>query len=193
MKIDMTQYRPLPFYFLNGRDPETDYAEAVIDRNMRKLRDCGFGGCILFNSPGAGFGRDTYLSEAFFEVTRRFVLAAGRYGLKIWFTDGWRCPSGDVGGRIEKIDPSLKQRRLARGKDGKIEVLEVPWGFPAFEEPESSALFIKLVYEEYRRHLGEFFGGIIEGIFSDADNRRFDAFSASMMEDTYYPWSKQHI
>ena len=191
MKIDMTQYRPLPFYFLNGRDPETDYAEAVIDRNMRKLRDCGFGGCILFNSPGAGFGRDAYLSEAFFEVTRRFVLAAGRYGLKIWFTDGWRCPSGDVGGRIEKIDPSLKQRRLARGKDGKIEVLEVPWGFPAFEEPESSALFIELVYEEYRRHLGEFFGGIIEGIFSDADNRRFDAFSASMMEDTYYPWSKR--
>ncbi|MBQ7651739.1 MAG: hypothetical protein IJS15_12320, partial [Victivallales bacterium] len=38
--------------------------------------------------------------------------------------------------------------------------------------------------------LGKYFGKTLAGIFSDADNRRYDAFSASMMTDDYYPWSR---
>ncbi len=189
MEIDMLKYRPLPFYFLNTGKMEA-YTEEIIDAKVRMLREDGFGGCILFNIAGGGFGSDHYLTEEWFTVTERFILAAERHGLKIWFTDGWRCPSGDVGDKVAKINPDLRQQRLVRNADGKVEAVDVPWGFPAFEEPESSRLFIELVYEAYWRRLGKYFGKTLEGIFSDADNRRFDAFSASMMSDDYYPWSK---
>ena len=188
MQIDMQKYRPLPFYFLNTGDPAA-YTEEKIDIKMRELYEDGFGGAILFNCAGNGFDNDRYLTEEFFAVTERFILAAEKYGLKIWITDGWRCPSGDVGDKVEKRNPEIYQRRLARNADGKVEAIKVPWGFPAFEEPESSDLFIELVYEKYYERLGKYFGKTFAGIFSDADNRRFDAFSASMMSDEYYPWA----
>ena len=105
-------------------------------------------------------------------------------------TDGWRCPSGDVGDKVEKRNPELYQRRLVRNADGKVEAVKAPWGFPAFEEPESSDLFIELVYEKYYARLGKYFGNTFAGIFTDADNRRFDAFSAGMMSEEYYPWAR---
>ena len=189
MKIDMQKYRPLPFYFLTTGDPEA-YTEEKITAKVRELYEDGFGGCILFNCAGDGFDNDRYLTDEWFDVTERFILAAEKYGLKVWFTDGWRCPSGDVGDKVAKRNPDLKQQRLVRNADGKVEAVDVPWGFPAFEEPESSKLFIELVYEAYWKRLGKYFGKTLEGIFSDADNRRFDAFSAGMMRDEYYPWAK---
>ncbi len=188
MQVDMQKYRPLPFYFLNTGDM-AEYTEEKIDAKVRELYEDGFGGAILFNCADRGFDNDRYLTEEFFTVTERFILAAEKYGLKIWFTDGWRCPSGDVGDKVEKRNPELYQRRLARNADGRVEAVKVPWGFPAFEEPESSDLFIELVYEKYYERLGKYFGKTLEGIFSDADNRRFDAFSAAMMNDDYYPWA----
>jgi len=188
MQIDMQKYRPLPFYFLNTGDPSA-YTEEKIDIKMRELYEDGFGGAILFNCAGDGFDNDRYLTEEFFAVTERFILAAEKYGLKIWITDGWRCPSGDVGDKVEKRNSEIYQRRLVRNADGNVEAVKVPWGFPAFEEPESSDLFIELVYEAYYKRLGKYFGKTFAGIFSDADNRRFDAFSASMMSDEYYPWA----
>jgi len=188
MNIDMLKYRPLPFYFLNTGDM-AEYTVEKIDAKVKELYEDGFGGAILFNLADSGFDSDRYLSEEFFTVTERFILAAEKYGLKIWFTDGWRCPSGDVGGRVAARNPELYQRRLSRNGDGKVEAVKVPWGFPAFEEPESSDLFIELVYEPYFKRLGKYFGKTLQGIFSDADNRRFDAFSAGMMSDEYYPWA----
>ncbi|MBQ7650361.1 MAG: hypothetical protein IJS15_05335, partial [Victivallales bacterium] len=140
MNIDMKKYRPLPFYFLNTGDM-TAYTEEIIDAKVRRLYEDGFGGCILFNCAGDGFDNDRYLTEEWFTVTERFILAAERYGLKIWFTDGWRCPSGDVGDKVAKINPDLKQQRLVRNSAGEAEPVDVPLGFPALEEPESSRLF----------------------------------------------------
>ena len=185
----MQKYRPLPFYFLNSGNM-SEYSEEIIDAKVHELFVDGFGGCILFNDSTKGFGTDKYLTEEWFTMTERFILAAEKYGLKIWFTDGWRCPSGDVGDKIARQNPDLKQQRLIRNAAGNVEAIDVPWGFPAFEEPESSRLFIELVYEAYWKRLGNYFGKTLEGIFSDADNRRFDAFSAGMMDDDYYPWAK---
>lgn len=190
-QIDMKKYRPLPFYFMNARDLDTQYSVSNIDRKMKELADDGFGGCILFNSWMHGFSADDFLAEPYFLVVERFVHAAEKYGLKLWLMDGWRCPSGDVGGKIAAVDPTLNQRRIARNEAGEVTVCDVPWGFPAFEEPESSELFIELVYEKYKKYLGKYFGNVIEGIFSDADNRRYDAFAKDMMGGkAYYPWAK---
>ena len=187
--INYDNYRPLPFYFVNTHSPE-DLTAAEIDKSMKKVKDSGFGGIIFFNTPGEGFNQKLYLSEFFFEVTERFILACKKYDLEFWFMDGYSCPPGNVGGKIEAVAPHLKQQRLVKKSDGTIEPVTVSWGFPAFEEPESSSLFIELVYEEYARHLGKYFGNGINGILSDTDNRRIDAFMLDQLDGQYYfPWS----
>ena len=113
MKIDIQKYRPLPFYFIDTGDM-AEYTQEKIDAKVKELYDDGFGGAILFNASDKGFDKDRYLTEEFFTMTERFILAAEKYGLKIWFTDGWRCPSGDVGDKVAKRNPDLCQRRLVR-------------------------------------------------------------------------------
>ena len=187
--INYDSFRPLPFYFVNTRTPE-DLTAVEIDKSMKKVKESGFGGIIFFNTPSEGFDKELYLSDFFFEVTERFILSCKKYGLEFWFMDGYSCPPGNVGDKIEKLAPQLKQQRLTRKDDGSIEPVTVSWGFPAFEEPESSRLFIELVYEEYAKHVGKYFGNGINGILSDTDNRRIDAFMLDQLHGEYYfPWS----
>ena len=139
------EFKPVPFYFINTtRKEELSPAEA--GKAMKRLKDAGYGGCIFFNKPPTGFSREEYLSDYWFEVTENFIIAAGEQQLEFWINDGYDFPPGDVAGRIEAVAPALKQRRLKRFPDGHIEAVEVDWGFPAFEEPESSRLFIQLLY-----------------------------------------------
>lgn len=157
-------FRPVPFYFINTTDSSALSREAVF-ASMQKLQAAGFGGCVVFNKPPDGFSEEDYLEEKWFALTEHFAQAGREFGLQIWINDGFDFPPGDAGGRIQKIDPSLRQRMFVRSASGKIEVREAAWGFPAFEEPESSELFIKLVYERYKKYLGEYFGYGITGFF----------------------------
>jgi hypothetical protein len=183
MMIDA--YRPKPFYFLN-RVRDADLTRASIREALDRLKAAGFGGCIVFNKPPHGFSADDYLGERWFQTLRYFAEEAVKTELQLWIHDGFDCPPGDVGGRLAKIAPHLKQQRLKLNATGVVEVVAVPWHFPAFEEPESSRLFIELVYEAHKRQLGEFFGKSITGFFSDADNRRMPH---GVLAETYYPWS----
>lgn len=184
----MDNFRPIPFYFINTKEKlsKTDIFNAV-----EKLKENGFGGCILFNKPPDGFSQSEYLSDKWFAMIENFALAGRQLKMQIWINDGFDFPPGDAGGRIQKINPKLKQKMLkAAGKD-EFEIVELDWGFPAFEEPESSKLFIELVYEEYYSRLEEYFGNGITGFFSDADCRRINAHVLNEMNGRpYYPWSQ---
>ena len=182
-------YRPIPFYFLNTTDPEY-YSEDAVFSAMEKMKDLGFGGIVLFNKPPTGFDSEQYLSDYWFEVTGKFILAAKKMDLQLWINDGFNFPPGDAAGRIEAADPTLKQLRLMPNQEGHLNIQEVPWGFPAFEEKASSDLFIKFVYEEYYKRFADFFGKGITGFFSDADNRRFNAHVSKDCPERYYPWSR---
>ncbi len=187
-------FRPLVFYFINTTAPEA-LGEAAVGEGLAGLKEAGFGGCVVFNKPPGGFTRKEYLSDKWFELIGLFAKAGRKLGLEIWLNDGFDFPPGDAGGRIQQIDPSLSQRMFVRDVSGKIEVNEVSWGFPAFEEPESSSLFIELVYEKYKKHLGEYFGSGIAGFFSDADCRRFGPVSGDELgkRKVYYPSSRKFI
>ena len=183
------RYRPIPFYFINTTREE-ELSEAAVQEAMIRLRDDGFGGALLFNKPPDGFSAEEYLSDRWFEVIERFVSAGREIGLEFWINDGHDFPPGDAGGRIARINPTLKQRMLTRWADGAIAVEEVAYGVPAFEEPESSELFIQVVYEEYFKHLGRYFGKGISGFFSDADSRRLRPIAGGAFGKRYFPWSK---
>ena len=182
-------YRPIPFYFLNTTD-EADYTPEAISIALNRLQAAGFGGMVLFNKPPTGFDENEYLSDWWFEVTRRFLVEARKRKLEVWLNDGFDFPPGDPGFRISRAHPELRQQRLIRLADGRIAPIVCEWGAPAFEEPRSSELFQQLVYEEYAQRLGEFFGNPVAGFFSDADNRRFTAPTFTLMPgERYFPWS----
>lgn len=185
----MTEFRPIPFYFINTTDSEA-LSRSACRAAMRDLAAAGYGGCVLFNKPPTGFDAPGYLSGFWFEVLENFILAGRELGLEMWINDGFNYPPGDAAGRIEACDSTLGQQRLRLAGDS-IETVEVPWGYPAFELPESSELFIKFVYEAHREHLGKYFGNGLYGFFSDCDNRRINAPKVSELEDgRYFPWSR---
>jgi len=167
--LESDSFRPIPFYFITTTDPVA-LSEKEVSKSMKQLKDAGFGGCILFNKS---FPKKEYLGEKWFEMIGRFVEAGKQMHLQMWINDGFDFPPGSVGGRIQKIAPHLKQRRFVRRDTGEIAIEEVEYGFPAFEEPESSSLFIEHTYVAYKKQLGQYFGNGITGFFSDADARRY--------------------
>ncbi|MCQ2396638.1 MAG: hypothetical protein MJ106_02950 [Lentisphaeria bacterium] len=183
-------YGPLPFYFINTTSDE-DLSMEAIRKSMAEVKAAGFGGIFFFNKPPCGFTPQTYLSDWYFEVLERFILACRENGLALVANDGFNFPPGDVAGRIAKVAPWLKQLRLKPNPEGRLEVLETTWGFPAFEEQESSRLFIEMVYEEHKKRLGKYFGNGLDGFFSDADNRRVLYFCDRLLDgERIWPWSK---
>lgn len=183
-------FGPLPFYFINTTSDE-DLSKDAIRQAMANVKEAGFGGIFFFNKPPCGFTPQTYLSDWYFEVLERFILACRENDLALVANDGFNFPPGDVAGRIANIAPWLKQLRLKPNPEGRLEVLETTWGFPAFEEEESSRLFIQLVYEEHKKRLGKYFGNGLDGFFSDADNRRVLYFCDRLLDgERIWPWSK---
>ena len=143
---------------------------------------------MLFNKA---YTEENYLGEGWFRMVRNFAASAKKLGLVMWINDGFDFPPGNVAGKVEKIAPELKQQRV-RMKDGQLKVETVDWGFPAFENPRSGELFVELVYEEYKKQVGEFFGDPIVGFFSDADNRRIFPdvmYDKNAPARDYFPWT----
>lgn len=187
MDKKLNRFRPIPFYFINTLE---GLERSDIFFAMEKLQEAGFGGCMVFNKPPTGFSREEYLGDDWFKMVGHFAEAGRELNLQVWINDGFDYPPGNVAGRIEKINPSLRQQRLHKTSDGLVEVVELDWGFPAFEEPESSRLFIELVYEEYYKRLECYFGNGITGFFSDADCRRINARVSKKLDGgKYFPWS----
>lgn len=183
-------YGPLPFYFINTTSDE-DLSKEAIRKAMADVKAAGFGGIFFFNKPPYGFTPQTYLSDWYFEVLERFILACRENDLALVANDGFDFPPGDVAGHIAKVAPWLKQLRLKPNPEGRLEILETTWGFPAFEEEESSRLFIQMVYEEHKKRLGKYFGNGLDGFFSDADNRRALYFCDRLLNgERIWPWSK---
>lgn len=188
---EIFQFRPKPFYFITTSEKDAlSYNE--VKQSLTELKEGGFGGIVLFNKPPKGFTPDQYLSEDWFDMVKTFCKVCHELGLVIWLNDGFDYPPGSVAGKIEAIDDTLKQLHLSLDENGEIKILEADWGFPAFENPRSSELFIELVYERYLKEVGEYFGNTIVGFFSDADNRRVKPRSMFDEKDpsrNYFPWA----
>ena len=183
--------RPIPFYFLTTSDEKELTYEKAYD-SLKVLKDRGFGGAVLFNKPPHGFNAEEYLSEKWFWAIENFVKAGIALDLEMWINDGFDYPPGAAAGKVQAADPTLVMYKLER-IDGVPTPVAVDWGFPAFENPRSSELFLELVYEAYKKHLGQYFGNGIRGIFSDADNRRVNANvfqDPNSKQKNYFPWSE---
>lgn len=188
---EVFEFRPKPFYFITTSDKDALSYEEV-KQSLSELKEGGFGGIVLFNKPPKGFTHADYLTKDWFDMVKTFCKVAKELSLVIWLNDGFDYPPGSVGGQIEKIDPTLKQLHVNLDENGELKVYEANRGFPAFENPRSSELFIELVYERYLKEVGEYFGNTIVGFFSDADNRRVlpeVLFNKNSSRLNYFPWT----
>lgn len=103
-----------------------------------------------------------YLSDAFFAAVRVAVKRAAELDLQVWLYDEGGWPSGRAGGLIVKKWPHLRARVMTPGG-------------PEFSTPERTDLlnpettrrFIELTHERYREVVGEYFGSVIPGFFTD--------------------------
>lgn len=186
----MDTYGQIPFYFITT-NKETELTLEAAKEGFAALKEAGYSGAVLFNKPPLGFSEKEYLTDKWFWAIENFIQAGLALGLSVWINDGFDFPPGAIGGRIAEIDDTLCAYHLVR-RDGRIVPERAAWGFPAFENPKSSRLFIRLVYEEYKRRLGKYFGKGITGFFSDADNRRvtYRVFAPDSPERDYFPWAE---
>ncbi len=189
-KSAIDSHRPLPFYIIDTQDLEQlTYEKFFAD--LSDMKEKGYGGIVLFNGLLGGFKKDgSYFSEGWFFMVDNCLRAAHDLELRVWIMDDVDAPPGNIGGRMQKLAPHLKQKRIVLKENDEIEVQEVDWGFPAYEPFECAAIFRRVVYEEYKARYGHYFGNTIKGIFSDADSRRVNSnvlFGKKEMID-YFPW-----
>ena len=131
---DLFPYRPIPFYFITTTDPKELTYEKFYE-SLSDMKAKGFGGVIPFNRPPHGFTQEQYFSEFWFETIGNILRACRDLGMRVWLQDDFVAPSGNMGGKLKKLAPHLVPYKLVL-KDGKVETQEVPWGFPAFENPK---------------------------------------------------------
>lgn len=178
----------LCFWSWNG-----DLQEERVRNSIRRLNDQGFAG--FFMHARAGLITE-YLSDDWFKACRVAVEEASILGMTAWIydEDGW--PSGFGGGRISGLGELYQGKYFkyafsfddipqggtilsAFQKDGekwyRVDNCEADLFFYYLVEPNYVDLlstvvteeFIKHIHEKYKLELGEYFGSVIPGIFTD--------------------------
>lgn len=185
---NISKYRPIPFWSWNDRlDPEE------LRRQIRAMRDASMGGFFMHARGGL---ETEYMSEEWFDAIEASIDEAQKQHMYAWCYDenGW--PSGFAGTKLledkknwvhylnfkrcSTFDPnalavySLKGTtlcRLAGSEEGVSEYLCV------YDRTNSSAVdvlnpavtdaFLQLTHEKYYQRVGDRFGTVMMGFFSD--------------------------
>ncbi len=177
------EYRSAPFYSLNDR---LDTAELV--KQINAFRDAGYGGFFLHSRTGL---LTEYLGKEWWEAMDASVGAAKQTGLKAWFYDEDKWPSGFAGGKVPLASTQFHARCLIR-MDKKARVAEPDTLY--FEDdhfkyvcrksemgdawfngttwvdllnPETVKTFIEFSYKPYLERYKDEMGKSAPGIFTD--------------------------
>ena len=107
-------YRSLSFYSLN------DSLDAdVMRRQIRMMKEGGFGGVFLHSRPGL---LTPYLSPEWFDLMQVGVDECRKLGMEAWFYDEDKWPSGFAGGIVPRQSEAFRARTLGRvPKDYPVE------------------------------------------------------------------------
>lgn len=160
-------------------------------RQVREFKRAGLGSFFIFAITGL---LTPYLSREWMKKVRTVVEEAKKTKLFVWLYDEIKWPSGYGGGVIPRKGPEyrikalvLKERNeldqydeilqseIVKGKEifycRRTAPLKNKWYFGTsyvdLMNPDVVQEFIDLVHEAYKREIGEQFGKIILGIFTD--------------------------
>ena len=186
------QYRPAMMWIWND-----DVDLATLREQVADFAAKGVGGFFIHPMPDAFRKRDfvegikaPYPGEEFFRWVKAAAEAAREHGLYCWLYDEGGWPSGTLVGTLAKERPQIAGRVLrvqvlpADGQPGGLpgeEVAVVPAGdgsrlrfyesregYPTdLMNPATTDAFLASTHEPYRACLGDDFGGLVPGIFTD--------------------------
>ena len=160
--------RPMPMWSWNGT-LDTD----VLVPQMEEMQRKGIGAFFIHPMP-AEFRRNDfvdglegqYLGPEYLSTFRTVVEAAAAREMKVWLYDEGGWPSGVNVGRVVAENPSLAGVMAHYNEAGQVEIRKR--GYPVdLLNPETTRTFIRQVHEKYADTVGEFFGTVIPGIFTD--------------------------
>lgn len=165
-----------------------------IKRQMEEFSKGCFSGVIIHSRAGL---RIPYMGKEWFEYYRFAIEQAQRLGLEIWIydEDGW--PSGFAGGKVSDLGEKYWAKKLTFSykEDGIYENIIACWrktnsGYRTVNKNEARVgdllccceyvknyvdvlsdkvvqAFIDSTHERYKAELGEYFGNVIKGMFTD--------------------------
>ncbi len=176
-------YRSAPFYSLNDK---LDTAEVI--RQVGGFKDAGFGGSFLHSRGGL---LTEYMGPEWWEVMDAAVRTSKENGIKAWFYDEDKWPSGFAGGKIPLITDDFHARCLSRiDKTEKVSDIDLVlyeddrfkyiihkarmgngWFngtcYSDLLNPDMVRSFIDSAYTPYLNRYREEIGKTVPGIFTD--------------------------
>lgn len=105
-------FRGAPFWAWNAK-----LEPAELRRQIRIMKQMGLGGFFMHSRVGLN---TEYLGKDWFRCIKACVDEANKLGMNAWLYDEDRWPSGAAGGKVTKVFPEYRMRRLAMtdGADG---------------------------------------------------------------------------
>lgn len=182
------KYRPAAFWGLND-----DLEKDILSRQLKAQCDAGMSGGFLHSRVGLV---TEYLSGEWMDAIAHCCGEAEKNNTTLWLYDEDRFPSGYAGGRVLEIAPELCSKQLCLipaeqknnplilkiyteiERNGKLYVIALarlaannPWYggkcYVDFLNPKTIRVFLQSTHEAYAEKMGEHFGNVIRGVFSD--------------------------
>ncbi|MBQ8754677.1 MAG: hypothetical protein IJZ19_06570 [Lentisphaeria bacterium] len=164
MKMVIPQAGFYPFWFWNGVQEEKE-----ICRQLAEIADSGCKGVVLHARVG---NQIDYLSGRWFELVECACAECAKLQLKVWIYDEEDYPSGNAGHKIQAMRPDLKQKCWKwKEQNGKLEFfIEECDRHVDTLHPDTVKEFITLTHEEYKKHIGHYFGNTVEAVYTDDES-----------------------
>ncbi len=183
LTIPAREFGPAPWWAWLG-----DPTPASIDRDLRRFLAMEIFEVIIIPLYGL---QPAYLGRRYLDLFRHVCRRCRQWGMALWLYDEFNWPSGTCAGRVLLQHPQFRQRviRLARpaaaGRRGgrlswrvadpdrfQLAAYGAAWanhatGYLDTLNPEAVRAFLEMTHEVYRRELGEYFGTVIRGFFTD--------------------------
>ncbi len=181
IKVPEREFGPAPWWGWMG-----NVTEQGIDEDLGRFLGMNIYEIIVIPLYGL---KQEYLGPEYFRLYRHLCQRCREWGLKLWIYDEFNWPSGTAAGEVLEKYPSAKQRvikfswphddysalpawEITEYAGHDLAAYGSEWsrwssGYLDVLDREAVGSFINLTHEAYKRELGEYFGDVIVGFFTD--------------------------
>lgn len=140
---------------------------------MRRYADAGIERYLFYARGGCDV---PFMSEEWLDICENIVLEAEALGIEIWLYDEYDCPSGTCHKTIIEDHPEYESACVCV-IDGKCTVVRGSAYVKMADlmNPAVTDLFIERTYERLNARLGDKFGKVIKGVFTDEPSLAFES------------------
>ncbi|MBQ0124859.1 MAG: hypothetical protein KBS59_00865, partial [Clostridiales bacterium] len=143
----------------------TSMTKAQIKEMMTAYKEAGIEQYLFYARGGCDV---EFMSDEWLDICENIVNEAEALGIDIWLYDEYDCPSGTCHGKLFEKHPEYKAATI-HIENGKYEIFHGEGYLPMVDvtNPDAVDEFIKMTYEKLYARLGDRFGSVIKGVFSD--------------------------